>query len=78
RWVIEPKFTRAGEFHEGLAAVYIRGRWGYIKTDGKYAIRPQYVEAGDFAYGVAPVRTRTTYRGWGYIGHWNNKAIPRR
>ena len=75
-FVIEPKFLRAGEFHEGKARVYIRGRYGYINTEGKYIIRPQYHEAGEFSLGLAPVRIRTTYRGWGYIGVRNNRAIP--
>ncbi len=37
-----------------------------------------YHEAGDFVYGLAPVRTRTSYRGWGYISLRNRFSIPRR
>ena len=75
--VIEPKFLRAGEFHEGLAKVNIKGHWGYVNKEGKVAIRASYYEAGDFNFGLAPVRTKRNYRGWGFISHQNRFAIPR-
>jgi len=37
------------------------GRYGYINTDGKYAINPQFEDAGAFSGGLAPVRMG---------GHW--------
>jgi len=47
--VIEPSFTWAEEFHEGLAHVQVtgrafgyEGRWGYIDETGKIVITPNF------------------------------------
>ena len=76
-FVIEPKFLYAADFHEGLARVNIKGRWGFINKEGKVVIKPTYYEAGDFYFGLAPVRTRRSYRGWGFISVKNKFSIPR-
>ncbi|MBQ7197059.1 MAG: WG repeat-containing protein [Synergistaceae bacterium] len=76
-YVIEPKFLRAFEFNEGLARVNIKGRWGFINKEGKVVIKASYYEAGDFNFGLAPVRTRRSYRGWGFISTRNKFSIPR-
>jgi WG containing repeat len=71
----------AGEFHEGLAVLLVRGgeaqsednrSYGYIDHAGKVVIRPRFAEAHDFSEGLAAVRTKkTTVYGmgdtWGYI-----------
>ncbi len=51
---------------------------GIMQSKGKYIIRPAYYEAGNFSDGLAPVRSRTNYRGWGYIRPNGKFAIPRR
>jgi hypothetical protein len=38
------------DFHEGLAAVKVNDKWGYIRTDGKLATAPQYEAVGDFGF----------------------------
>ncbi len=37
---ITPQFDLAHEFHEGLAAVEINDKWGFIDKTGKIVIRP--------------------------------------
>lgn len=53
--VIPPQFTYVGVFHEGLAAVSVGGKWGYIDKTGKFAVNPQYDSASEFDKGVAQV-----------------------
>ncbi len=70
----------AEEFHEGFAALIVRGepepenpKYGFIDRTGKVVIVPQFAEAFDFHEGLAGVRTKKTtgwyYKGdtWGYI-----------
>lgn len=47
------------EFHEGLAAVQIKGRYGYINKSGDLIIKPQpsFVQAGHFSSGRARIAT---------------------
>ncbi len=76
--VIPHRFIRANRFSEGKAMVNLNGRRGFINKSGDIVIKPTYYEAGDFSFGLAPVRTRTSYRGWGFISPRNRFAIPRR
>ena len=62
--VIPMPSDSSGDFHEGLAAVYMQGKWGYMDRQGKIAITPQYERALDFSEGLAPVKMAN---GWGYI-----------
>jgi hypothetical protein len=71
----------AEEFHEGMAAIGVRGgeaksnantSYGYIDREGKVVIGPRFAEAQPFSQGLAAVRTKKTTvwgRGdaWGYI-----------
>jgi hypothetical protein len=54
--VIAFNFEEAKWFSEGLAAVRIQGRFGYIDTRGKLVIAPQYKAAGEFRGGYAEVK----------------------
>jgi WG containing repeat len=59
-----------GVFSEGVAAVRVGGRWGYLRPNGTWAINPQYGGAGPFQNGWAQVQQGTL---WGYIdpsGQW--------
>lgn len=53
--VIGQRFERAMLFSEGLAAVRIKGRFGYIDTNGKVVIAPKYDLAGPFYQNMAEV-----------------------
>ena len=41
QFAIQPTFESARDFEEGLAAVRIEGRWGFIDTTGRIVIPPQ-------------------------------------
>jgi len=49
------KWDDCNDFSEGKAAVNIKGRWGYILTDGSTLVKPQYRAAWSFKNGVARV-----------------------
>jgi hypothetical protein len=75
--VIEPRFSSAREFYEGLAAVRPLGRWGYIKPDGTWAIEPKFSDAKDFSGGLAPVaREIDDEERWGYVDPAGREVIP--
>jgi hypothetical protein len=57
---IEPQFTHANNFSEGLAAVRFGSKdsekFGYIDTSGKFVIEPKYSWAEKFSEGFAAVQ----------------------
>ena len=53
-WVIEPAYTDAFSFSEGLAAVEVEyANWGFIDRTGKMIIEPQYDRGTLFRNGFA-------------------------
>lgn len=52
---IRPRFTHALQFSEGLAAVAIANKWGYIDASGAFRIPAQFQAAAPFSGGVARV-----------------------
>ena len=59
--VIEPQFSWASDFSEGLAPVAVPGepglkKWGYIDQSGAWAIEPRFGGAQAFSSGLASVR----------------------
>ncbi len=53
--VIPRRFQIALPFREGLAAVRIAGKYGYIDASGQELIKPQFDAAGKFYQGLAEV-----------------------
>ncbi|MBI5108320.1 MAG: WG repeat-containing protein [Rhodocyclales bacterium] len=53
---IPQRFEVAKTFSEGLAAVRIEGRYGFIDTTGKVVIDPRFQNAGFFTGGYAEIR----------------------
>ena len=51
--VIDPIYTNAGGFFEGLACVQKGGKYGWIDTDGRMVIPFEYVGGVHFADGRA-------------------------
>ena len=49
-------FDDALPFSGGLAAVKVNGVWGYIDTNGEFAIDPAFEEAGSFTGNLAAVK----------------------
>ena len=67
--VIEPQFTVAKSFSEGLAAVCVGGErdedgflvgglWGYVGMDGRFVLSPRYEDASSFSSSRAVVWER--------------------
>jgi hypothetical protein len=53
---IPRRFEVAKPFSEGLAAVRIEGRYGFIDMTGKIVIAPRFQDAGDFTGEYAQIR----------------------
>ena len=81
--VIEPQFTRAGQFVDGLALAAVRtdsewydSKYGYINTKGEFVIEPHFIDAEDFDEGIAVVAEHSTnWSGWQYT-FINTKGEP--
>ena len=56
--VIPAKYDNAWKFSEGLAAVALKGKWGYIDKTGKEVIPIKYDDVNDFKNGAAAVRLK--------------------
>jgi hypothetical protein len=73
---IKPRFDDAGPFSEGLAAVLFEGEWGYLDSNGHFAIPPRYADAGRFSEGLAAVGSFSNHLR-GYVdrrGDWGIAA----
>nr|MBA2747262.1 WG repeat-containing protein [Tatlockia sp.] len=55
--VISPQFDLANSFSEGLAAVKIKDKCGYINKIGKVVVKRRFSACEDFAEGLAAVKT---------------------
>jgi WG containing repeat len=53
--IIPARFERGMAFSEGLAAVSLDGRFGYVDERGEIAIEPRFDRAGPFRQGLAEV-----------------------
>ncbi|MDZ8260152.1 WG repeat-containing protein [Nostoc sp. ChiQUE01b] len=58
------------DFSEGLAAIYMNGKWGYIDRQGNPVIPPQFSEANNFSERLAYVcQGEDKDKKCGYISH---------
>ncbi len=55
------RYIDVSDFHEGLAAVQLNGKWGYIDKTGKEVIECKYDFASDFHEGLATVKLNDKY-----------------
>ena len=62
--IIGPEFDLATDFSEGLAAIRVGDKWGYINKDGKLKIDFLFDRAKPFCEGMAAVSINDK---WGYI-----------
>ena len=60
--VIRPQFAHALRFTEGLAAVAMADKWGYIDPTGAFRIPARFQAAAPFVRGVAKVRAENRVR----------------
>ena len=65
-FITDYRFDHADTFNEGLAAVEVGDRWGYINARGEFAIKPQFLDAKKFENGLAKVQFAKTKK-YGYI-----------
>ncbi len=70
---IEPRYNHALNFSEGLAAVEMNGRYGYIDASGKCVIPYKFERAASFSEGLAAVKFNGNY---GYIDRTGKCIIP--
>ncbi len=63
-FVHTPEFEQASEFHEGLAAVCLKNKCGYVDTNGRWVIPPTLEHAQDFRGGLARVVWPTGENGY--------------
>lgn len=70
----EQTYENAKLFQEqdGLAAVCVDGKWGFIDSDGKMQIAPQYEDARSFSNGFAAIQSDGQ---WGFINTDGEIAI---
>jgi len=64
RFVQEPIYDQAGEFHDDRAPVRVGDKWGFVGPDGELIIAPQFAGANEFWNGLARVSWDD---GYGYI-----------
>jgi hypothetical protein len=66
------QIEKAQYFSEGFARVTIKGRAGYINTEGKVIIEPRFDDAVEFSDGMASVKLSGK---WGFIDRIGNLVI---
>jgi hypothetical protein len=49
------KFQNVSDFSDGLAAVQLTGKWGFINKQGQFVIKPKFDAVDDFSEGLANV-----------------------
>ncbi|MEM6749915.1 MAG: WG repeat-containing protein [Planctomycetota bacterium] len=72
---IPPRFERARDFTNGVAAVRHEGKWGYIDRRGAWVVQPAYDAADDFDDTLAPVGR---HGAWGYVDRTGRLAVTLR
>lgn len=70
------EYEDTGSFSEGLVAVRVENRWGYVDAAGTPVIPLRFEWAGDFSGGLAPARVDRVL--CGYIDRGGAFAIPAR
>ena len=72
-WVRKPRYDAAGDFADGLAAVSLGGKWGYVGKSGSSVIPFKFEQAGIFVDGLARVKL---YDKWGFIDKNGATVVP--
>jgi hypothetical protein len=67
------EYKNATFFHEGIASVQVRRKYGFIDQSGNWLIRPKYRDASVFSEGLCSVRQG---KKWGYINQKGEMIIP--
>jgi hypothetical protein len=72
--IVDFKYTTVQPFHEGLAAVELDGKWGFINKQGVEIIPRQFEGAHDFSDGLARVYKSQNQK-WGFIDKTGKEII---
>ncbi len=67
------RYEDAKDCAEGMAAVKLNGKWGYIDKTGQEVVPCKYDDAGDFNQGLARVERDDK---WGYIDQTGREVVP--
>lgn len=75
---IAPKYDDTDAFSEGLAAVKLNGKWGFVNQEGKETIPIQYYMVGTFSEGLVAVTKSETTKDfqWLFVDNKGKTAIP--
>ena len=71
--VVPFKYDEVWDFDEGLAAVKLKGKWGFIDKLGKEVVPLKYDEVWGFDEGLAAVMLNGN---WGYINKSGKLVLP--
>jgi len=75
--VIPPQYDEVSDFSEGLAAIRIGEKWGFIDKAGKEVVPPQYDGVWDFREGLAAVMICDgETEKWGFIDTTGKEIVP--
>jgi hypothetical protein len=83
--VVEPQFKAVSYVNDGMAAVKLNDKWGYIDIKGQLVIPAQFDDAGSFSEGMAAVAKHVRESNgyikateWGYIDKTGKLKIEHR
>lgn len=62
--IVRARWAQARRFREGLAAVQVDGKWGFVDQEGKFVVAPQFEDVASFGNGFAGVRLNGK---WGFV-----------
>lgn len=75
--VVQPKYDYVRSFSDGLAAVELDGKWGFIDKTGEEVIPLEYSFVMPFSEGVAWVTSSNQrHNPWGLIDKEGNEVLP--
>ena len=71
--VVPFKYDEVWDFDEGLAAVKLKGKWGFIDKSGKEVVPLKYDKVWGFDEGLAGVKLKGK---WGFIDKSGKEVVP--
>jgi len=75
--IVPPRYDAVGIFSEGMAAVRIGYKWGYVDKSGNLVISLEYSQAGIFREGLVNVSTGVGEAlRYGYVDKSGNMVVP--
>ena len=69
-WQVVPQYESAGRLENGLAAVSVAGRWGFVDETGTVVIEPRFDMVRNFAGPYAPAKMNNRFGLIDRTGAW--------